>query len=182
MKFVLTSLLCFMALLPALAQDLPVLSPDGLEEFKLGAVPPEESAFDGLTAQRVETTEWQEGEEYKITLLKFYLNGHYLGKGRLEEGNLAEITVVDPKVRYEGGFAVGSSWDEIQRVFPGPTLHYTYVTDRLFAASEYQDGVQVNFSKDDYIGSEDLRWELQSLPETTLKPEAEATSIRVYKP
>ena len=182
MKCVLTFLLCFMTLLPALAQDPPVLTPDGLEEFKLGAAPPEQSTFDGLTAQRVETTEWQEGEEYRITLLKFYLNGHYLGKGRLEEGKLAEVIVVDPKVRYEGGFAVGSSWDEIQRVFPGPQLHYTYVTDRLFADSEYQDGVQVNFSKDDYVGSEELRWEFQNLKEDALKPEARATSIRVYQP
>ena len=67
-------------------------------------------------------------------------------------------------------------------MFPGPQLHYTYVTDRLFADSEYQDGVQVNFSKEDYIGSEDLRWELQTLKEDALKPEAQATSIRIYKP
>lgn len=182
MKFALTLLLCLITLLPGAAQDLPVLSPEGLEEFKLGATPPTESQFEGLTAQKVETTEWQEGEEYKLTLLKFYLNGHYLGKGRLEEGKLAEITVEDPKVRYEGGFAVGSSWDEIQRVFPGPQLHYTYITDRLFASSEYQDGVQINFSKDDYVGPEDLRWEFQSLKEETLKPGAKATSIRIYTP
>ena len=182
MKFALTFLLCLFTLLPGAAQDLPVLSPDGLEEFKLGATPPKESQFEGLTAQKIETTEWQEGEEYKLTLLKFYLNGHYLGKGRLEEGKLAEIPVVGPKVRYEGGFAVGSTWDEIQRVFPGPQLHFTYVSDRLFAASEYQDGVQVNFSKEDYVGSEELRGEFQNLKEEALKPEAKATSIRVYKP
>ena len=181
MKLVITLLLCLFLLTPCAAQDLPLLSPDGLEEFKLGEKPPEKSEFEGLTTQIVETTEWEEGEEYHLTYLKFYLDGHYLGKGRIDEGKLAEITIVDPKVRYEGGFAVGSSWDEIQRVFPGPQLHYTYVTDRLFAESEYQSGVQIDFSKEDYVGTEELRWELQKLKEDTLDADAPAKSIRIYK-
>lgn len=180
MRTTVSILISLFLFLPSLAEDAPLLTPKGLEAYKLGSPPPDDSGFPGLTAQRVQTKEMQEGEVYEVSWLKFYQDGHYLGKAMLQEGKLYEIVIVDAKVRYEGGFAVGSTWDEIQRVFPGPQLHFTYVSDRLFADSEYQEGVQVNFAKEDYVGTEELRWEFQNLKDDALKANAEAQSIRIF--
>lgn len=181
MKRLLLLLLFTSLSLTALAQDNPVLSLDGLEEFKLGQKPPTNSQFEGLTFQRNETTEMAEGEEYRMVTLKFYLNGHYLGKARLDdEGRIDEFRIVDPLVRYEGGFAVGSTWDEIQRVFPRVELHYTYVMDKILAESPPNPGFQVLFETSQYSGKSKLEGEFQQLSENDLKAEAPAEALRLY--
>ncbi len=175
-------LILFLSLsLSALAQDPPVLTLEGLEEFKIGQKPPASSALEGFTFQRLESVEMQEGTEYRVEHLKFYQDGRYLGKARLDDsGEIDEIMIVDPLVRYEGGFAVGSTWDEIQRVFPRVELHYTYVMGKIMAESPPNPGFQVLFETSEYAGKGRLDGEYQKLAESDLKGDAKATILRLF--
>lgn len=182
MKRLFLALICTaVCILPALGQDSPVLTPTGLEEFQVGKTAPSKSAFPGLTTKKVEVVEWEEGEKYENTYLKFFLNGRYLGKAFLVDGKvIREITIVDSAVRYEGGFAVGSTWDEVQRVFPRVELNYTYISEGIYASSEAVPGLQVRFSPADYVGSGPLVGEWKKLNESDLKASSKATMLRLF--
>lgn len=173
-------LLCHLPIWAQSQGEPPCLSVEGLEDFRLGQKPPIRSSFPGLSALQVETLERREGEVYRHQDLKFFHYGHYLGKGRLHQGVLEEITLVDPRVRYHGGFAVGSSWDEVQRVFPRVQLHYTYVMDVIFADSPQVPGLQVHFAPRDYVGKRPLEGELTDLPEQSLPAHARVRALRLF--
>lgn len=172
-------LLCLTTL--TTAQDVPGLTSAGLEDYKIGQKAPSRSQFPGLTHKRVVTTESEEGETYTITSLKLFLNGVYLGKARVGDGDVVEeIAIVSPLARHEAGYAVGTPWEEAARSFPMGKIHYTYVSDSLWAESESVGRVQLHFDKADYKGKKELRWEFQEIDESDLAPGTKIKKIRIY--
>lgn len=179
MRFILTALTVLLYLSPAVAEEFPTLTDQGMEEYKLGAAPPALSKFPGLTMKLHETVEMQEGTKYKVAFLKFYLNGRYLCKATLDDGGrIDEFLVTAPGVRWEHGMAVGNDWGELQRVLPRPKLVYTYVSDTLFASSEEYPNLQFQFSKS--ACKKKLSGEYQVLPESSLPETSKIIGIRLF--
>lgn len=167
--------------LPALAQEVPTLHQDGLENYKMGKTPPAKSEFPGLTHTTVVKTESAEGETYKTTYLKFFLQGEYLGKARLDDqGKIDEIVVVSPKVGHDNGYRVGQEYLEAARSFPMGEVIYTYVSDSLFTSSPQLEGLQLFLDKKDYRGKAALEGEYQKIDESDLAASAKITKMRLF--
>ena len=173
--------LLFLLLTPVVGQEFPLLTPTGLEDFKVGQRPPAQSSFAGLTTLRQELTEWEEGEAYRNVYLKLFQDGHYLGKARLnKQGVIDEIVIVDPRARYEGGFAVGSTWRDVQRVFPQVGLAHSYLVGAVIASSPQVPGLQA-YLEDKYPpegGRPAAEW--AELDESAIPPDARVQSLRLF--
>ena len=181
MKAVSTLCLLFFLSLPVLAQDKPSLTGQGLEDYRIGAKAPAKSNFPGLTHLEQTLKIQEEGETIITKYLKFFQNGRYLGKARLDSrGIIDELRIVSPEVRHEAGYAVGDAWSQVARVFPMGKLYYTYVSDWLFIESKSVGHLQLHFDKKDYRGKKELRFELQELDENDLSNEAKLRWIRIY--
>ncbi len=185
MKNLLTMLVVMMALFagPLLAEERPLgMTEQGLYNYLMGEKAPVTSGEPGLTHEKVVETESAEGETYKTTYLKLSYQGKPVGKARLDDtGVIDELIIESPLVRHEAGYGVGTEWREAARSFPGGELIYTYVSDSLFAQSEYLEGLQLHLDKSDYQGKKPLDGEFQKIPESELKPTAKIKKIRLYR-
>ena len=166
-----------------LAEERPLgMTEQGLHNYLMGKKAPATSGEPGLTHEKVVETESAEGETYKTTYLKLSYQGKPVGRARLDDtGAIDELIIESPLVRHEAGYGVGTEWQEAARSFPGGELFYTYVSDSLFAQSEYLEGLQLHLNKADYQGKKPLDGEFQKIPESELKPTARITKIRLYR-
>lgn len=181
MKRILLVLVLAVLTLPALGLDGPTLSQDGLENYKIGRTAPATSGLPGLTHKQIVRTETAEGNTYRITYLKLFFNGIYIGKARLDDqGKIDEILVTNPIVHHNNGYHVGQEYLEAARSFPMGEVIYTYVSDTLFTSSRQLEGLQLFLDKRDYRGKAPLEGEYQKINEDELAPGARITEMRLF--
>ena len=90
----------------------PSVTPQGLEDLRLGAALPSHSEFPGLTYRAIKVPDYDEGgRAIARTFLKVYHKGFYLGQGMLDpQGRLVELQVhfspesYDTKKQLKGSF------------------------------------------------------------------------------
>ncbi len=182
MRDLFLTLACLSLLLTtALAQDPPVLSNHGLEAYRLNEMLPAEDSLPGVSHKVVTVAESAEGMNYNVQYAKIFYKGYYLGRAKLDgEGLIEELEIVSDKVRHQAGYRVGSTWRELQMAITDPTLHYTYVSESLFATSPEIDTVQAHFDTRDYRGKAALSGEYQTLANDALPDNAKIKMIRMF--
>ncbi|MGE0491063.1 MAG: hypothetical protein AB7S38_17785 [Vulcanimicrobiota bacterium] len=175
-------ILLLLAWLPVLAQDEPNLTKDGLEDFYLGQLPPESSRNPALSYQRFLRKQTREGSPEEIAYLDISFQHHVIAQAILDpDGTIREIVVSAPGVYHEHGFAVGLTWEDVQRVTPNAEVFYTYVSDRIVVDHVDEGNTQLLFTKSDYIGSRRLEGEHQKLGLDDIRPRAVVRSMRTFK-
>ena len=160
----------------------PKVTLDGIEDLKLGAPLPLKSVFPGLVLKTYQEPDYDEsGRPIARSLVKFYHEGFYLGRGMLD-GNkrLVELEITDWRVTYDTRFAATSSWKHVQSQLPEVKLHYAYGLDALVAESADLPGLQVHFETSAYGTQSRLTGDFTPLAVTGLPGTAKATKLRIF--
>lgn len=160
----------------------PSVTPQGLEDLRLGAALPSHSEFPGLTYKAVKVPDYDEdGHAIARTFLKIYHKGFYLGQGMLDpQGRLVELEIVDWRVTYDQRFAAASTWKQVRGQLADVDLHYAYELDALVAESPDLPGLQVHFSPESYSAKSQLKGSFTPLSLDALPTNAKATRLRLF--
>ena len=191
MRYVTILLLVLGVLGPVVAVEQPALRPErpypkvtleGLEDLKLGAPLPSKSVFPGLVLKTYQEPDYDEaGRPISRTLVKFYHEGFYLGRGMIDANKrLVELEITDWRVTYDFRFAAASTWKHVQTQLSDVKLHYAYDLDALVAESPELPGLQVHFDTAAYGTQSRLTGDFTPLAVTGLPGAAKATKLRLF--